>query len=399
LWQAHNGAISMEAALQMIKAPQAAVLGKASPVRPPMMRAATAAPSPKAFVKGAGPPPPPRGGGGPKLVPPRLVAPPARSKAAGVPGKSFADGGSAKAFAVLPTDGGLVLAPPDEVEGMLRSDWALFLELASYSLEGHGNATIAFGIEEVAEAIAQAAVAVLFVPTSCGEGGEDAVRGVAMCGGRGYVVGSLHAMYEDVDDWGAAAILHQPLQAHDEEKSSVIAPPQEKRQRLDDGPLDAATSQGAPESQDIVLPVPAVTEKDVRHELKKLGLPEALADKECIPRATATVTKDYLPVLGPAAVFTAFHDAFNKCKGIAHRKAILYVVHDLFLGKRTQKAMTVPGRREACVQQFLIKIGAAVKSFKSDERQAYVKVAQAWEKSRVLLPDELQRVKDAWDMD
>lgn len=48
-------------------------------------------------------------------------------------------------------------------------------------------------------------------PPLARHGGENAVRGVATCGGRGYIVGTAHELYDDVEDWGAAAILHNPL--------------------------------------------------------------------------------------------------------------------------------------------------------------------------------------------
>mmetsp|Transcript_92917 Transcript_92917/g.277285 ORF Transcript_92917/g.277285 Transcript_92917/m.277285 type:complete len:523 (-) Transcript_92917:156-1724(-) len=118
----------------------------------------------------------------------------------------------APAFAVLSSDRGPVLAPAEAVPGMLRADWAFFLELASYALHGISPGTVAFGVEEVSEAVAQAAVAVLFIPVGCGHGGESAVRRVAAAGGRGYIVGLAHELHDDVAAWGAAAVLRQPLQ-------------------------------------------------------------------------------------------------------------------------------------------------------------------------------------------
>lgn len=287
---------------------------------------------------------------------------------------------------------------------MLRADWALFLELQSYSLHGHMDGRIAFGIEEVAEAIKQAAVAVLFIPVSCGHGGESAVRGVAICGGRAYIVGSSHELYEDVDDWGAAAILHQPL-------ARIKPTPAEGLEHVpQDGPPPASPEMAPPEEEDQKMYMhkeedpkmepemqPAYN-KELRRELKTLGAAESLDDKSSIPRITEDVRERYLPQLGGRAVFTAFGDVFCRAKGVAHRKAMAYVIHELFMGKRGA-AMRPEERRLTCIEKFLLRIGKMIKSFGSDERQAYVKLLSAWQSARVLMPAELTQVKDAWDMD
>jgi len=117
---------------------------------------------------------------------------------------------------------------------MLRADWAFFLELTSYALHGLSPGSVAFGIEEVSEAVAQKAVAVLFVPVGCGHGGEGAVRRVAAAGGRGYIVGLAHELHEDVSAWGAAAVLRQPLKRRLTAEQESAAEPEQKRQRLDE---------------------------------------------------------------------------------------------------------------------------------------------------------------------
>lgn len=327
--------------------------------------------------------------------------------------------GATTAFAILPTSSGPVLAPSGSVDGMLRADWALFLELSTYALHRKMQGKIAFGIEEVAEAIKQAAVAVLFIPVSCGHGGESAVRGVAICGGRGYIVGSSHEIYEDVDDWGAAAILHQPLaRIKPQTAKELSGEPPEKRQRVGTGAAGMAGAVGkasalppvAPKGEfgadDVGLPnalldsqlFAPVQEKDLRRELKLLGKVESLQDKTAIPRATASVRERYLPQLGPSVVFASFTDMFSKAKGVAHRKAMAYVVHELFMAKKGS-AMRPEERRLTCIEKFLLKVGKIIKGFGSEERQAYVKIIAAWKAARVLMPLELAHVKDAWDMD
>lgn len=327
------------------------------------------------------------------------------------------------AFAILPTSSGPVLAPTGSVDGMLRADWALFLELAAYSLHGHMEGRLAFGIEEVAEAIKQAAVAVLFIPVSCGHGGESAVRGVAICGGRGYIVGSSHELYEDVDDWGAAAILHQPLaRIKPPPFDSTDEEPAAKKPRAEgtnnnnflvgavgnasaSAPLVKAPDEDFPNMDDATLGLTAKPEarerpleKDLRRELKVLGRAESLNDKSSIPRTTESVRERYLPQLGGSPVFTAFADVFCRAKGIAHRKAMAYVIHELFMAKRGA-AMRPEDRRLLCIEKFLLRIGKVVKGLPCEERQAYVKLLGAWQAARVLMPAELTQVKDAWDMD
>merc|ERR1719221_2603589 len=146
------------------------------------------------------------------------------------------------------------------------------------------------------------------------------------------------------------------------------------------------------------LEVPPVTDKDLRRELKILGKHEALEDRAAIPTLTASIRESYLPQLGGRSVFTAFGDIFTRAKGVAHRKALLYVVHELFMGKRGS-GMKPKGRRECCLEHFLLRIGSHVVAFKADERQAYQRALSAWKAARVMLPNELQQVKDAWDMD
>lgn len=332
----------------------------------------------------------------------------------------------ATAFAILPTENGPVLAPSNVVGGMMTADWTLFLELATYAMYGgHGPCRIAFGSEEVAEAIDQAAVAVLFVPVSCGHGGEAAVRGVAMSGGRGYIVGAAHELYDSVDDWGAAAVLHYPLLRRslgDHLEWMIDRPaqtPVASTPVLTQGPiatkvetpkiaLAAATAKSSPLAPPVGVggdtkvqlpdPVLKLTDKDLRHELKALGKVGPLADKTAIPRATNMIREQFLPQLGSDIVFISFANIFNRAKSVAHRKAILYVVHELFMGQKGV-AMKSEARRQSCLRHFLLRIGTTVKSFRTDERESYLKAAKLWQTHRVLLPLELSQLKDGWDMD
>jgi len=314
----------------------------------------------------------------------------------------------------LPTESGPVLAPPQSVNGMLQADWTLFLELVSYALAGHVLGRVALGIEEVAEAIDQGVVAVLFIPVSCGHCGERAVRDVVMLEGRGYIVGPSHELYEEIDDWGAAALLKTPLTRRP--LKDPAPQPVPKRPRFDSAAVLAAATpkaasmappagllappvglqaEGPPE---MAPPDVAISSKDLRHDLKALGRPESLQDRTAIPRTTESVRDQYLPGLGANAVYKTFADVFGRVKGVAHRKAIMYVFHELFMAKKGI-AMHPSERRMSGLEHFLLRVGPAIKGYKSDERQAYVKAMTIWSEARVLLPAELAQVKDAWDMD
>uniref|UniRef100_A0A7S2JW88 CID domain-containing protein n=1 Tax=Zooxanthella nutricula TaxID=1333877 RepID=A0A7S2JW88_9DINO len=228
-----------------------------------------------------------------------------------------------------------------------------------------------------------------------------------MCGGRGYIVGTAHELFEDVDDWGAAAILHSPLKVGDPPESGE---PPEKRPRTADVFLAAAVPKASAMMPPAQAPIELVelaaedqelrpgTDKELRRDLKVLGQVASLEDKGSIPRAVAALRERYLPLLGAHAVFEAFSDTFSRAKLVAHRKALLYAVHDLFMGKRGA-AMKPKGRRKDCVDRFLVRIGQFIRSFSSQQREAYVKVLLDWQSCKVLLPTELERVKDAWDMD
>lgn len=442
------------------------------------------------------------------------------------------------AFALMPSDSGPILASPEAMHRLLRADWALFLELTAYALHGLAQGRVAFGVEEVKEVESQARVAVLFVPVGCGKGGEAAVRRVVAAGGRGYVVGAPHELHDDVADWGAAAILNEPmgwcpeprlrisegfhgraqlgqpvgdgrwvpptgeppppiktqfppapqtllgvvgqkLPSQDREPCQVpvtavpsqstaqthsTAPthatsessldplriaqmaiarhhekvgnaycstshvtsgtretqaPQESRHPEVKSPAVAERSQvgGPSASESATLPptsevadVPAAKHpwyeqalaartaerlKELKRLLVELGTADSLKDKKSIPTMAASVRSEYLPSLGAADTFTAFHTEFSSSSGVAHRKAILYVAHEL-LTKKSGTALATEDRRRWCLQNFLLQIGSIVQSFPDTERSVYFRLPDAWDKAKALTPHEIEEVRVAW---
>lgn len=313
--------------------------------------------------------------------PVRALAPP--------PPPPKAAASKASAFAVLASEQGPILASPEVVPDILNADWGLFLELATYLRQGFsmGSASIAYGVEEVAEAVVQAAVAVLFVPVECGHGGEGAVRSVAGLGGRGYIVGLSHELHDDIAAWGAAAILYHPLE---ELRAALETPAEEpslKRQKPGD---DGAPEAAVPER-------PVNPERELRRAVKTLGSLESLQDKTAIPRMAESLREPYLEMLGAPTIFSILADAFLAAKGVAHRKAMVYTVHELLTRKRA--VMSAEDRRPSCLQHFLMRIGSLIRGFQSDERVPYCKLVVVWQKAKVFSPIEFGQLKDAWDMD
>jgi len=138
--------------------------------------------------------------------------------------------------------------------------------------------------------------------------------------------------------------------------------------------------------------------RDLLRALKGLGKRETLTDKKSVPRLAHSVKESFFDELGADAVFKAFAQMFTTAKGVGHRKAILYVVHDL-LTRKGGEAMALDGRRPSCFRGFLVKIGPRLRSFPADERQQYCKLLDAWKKTQIFPPSEMSELKDAWDMD
>eukprot|EP00811_Abedinium_folium_P014958 NODE_2393_length_2221_cov_4.724451.p1 GENE.NODE_2393_length_2221_cov_4.724451~~NODE_2393_length_2221_cov_4.724451.p1 ORF type:complete len:508 (-),score=98.72 NODE_2393_length_2221_cov_4.724451:270-1793(-) len=378
------------------------------------------------------------------------------------------------AFAVLPSDRGPVLAPAEIAVAMLRADWALFLELAAYATSDLGAGRVAHGIEEVTEAEAQGVIAVLFVPVACGHGGEAAVSRVAAAGDRGYIVGTRHELFEDINQWGAVALLHRPLQRKLREDDA----PSAKRQRCEandstkaagsavsqrnaEGELGEAALQLQKEtdaadisfatvshvmaeaesvaaagdagaagksdngrggsfdigdfiaSQRPAAPVgsraltPEVSERTLRNALKALGSAESLIDKGAIPRVARSLRDQHFLALGATRAFELFVEVFNTARGVAHRKAIVYVAHELLAARRgsndgsdaassTWRTMRAGGRRASCLKSLLLPIGPTVRSFSEDERESYCRLLGKWEKLEALPDAGLKELEKAW---
>mmetsp|Transcript_91980 Transcript_91980/g.177220 ORF Transcript_91980/g.177220 Transcript_91980/m.177220 type:complete len:510 (-) Transcript_91980:60-1589(-) len=472
---------------------------QARPLPTPLHRAVTPVVSQPAFALS----PPPRRPGLPGLpglpLPTPVTFRPPKAKAFVQEAAKAAPPSSTKApaFAVLNSERGPVLAPSEAVPGMLKADWTLFLELSAYALSSLPACNVAFGIEEVAEAVAQVAVAVLFVPVGCGHGGEGAVRRVAAAGGRGYIVGLGHELHEDVAAWGAAAILRQPLRkrldisvagqvaavsASMEETEADGSPSKRQRQLENDlGERREAISVAVPKSKVFFKPPsgegngqgdfnkegenssdnawwdepawdgveepepeaamavatakasmamkqeasmaikheamnegestgagqeetpqaqgkPVDDERELRRAIKALGKLEALRNKESIPNLADAMVDKYLGVLGPGVVYGVLTQAFLSAHGVAHRKAMVYVTHELFMRKRG-RLMKVDDRRAACFRGFFLQVGKRIRGFRADERQAYVRLVHSWETNRVFVDEELKELKKAWDID
>lgn len=337
-----------------------------------------------------------------------------------MPPRQVAGQKRASAFALIPSKDGPRLAPAQDVLAMLRKDWALFLELAAYALHDYPE-QVAFGPEEVSEACAQEAVAVLFVTAACGSAGEVAVKRVASSGGRGYIVGQTNPLYEDLHQWGTAAVLSARLSELRVTEEEVQA---KRRKREEEAAVayGAATAKApptAPPTKPAVeaglatevpaadpapglsmagdIPQPKDDEQGLQLMLRSLGKVATLNDTKAIPSFAAAMKERFIQSLGPLSVFTAFAAAFLGAKLVAHRKAIVYVVHEVFMSCRKEK--TFEEWRPTCLREFLLKIGKMVRGFKADERQSYCRVALEWKKRKCFPPEEFEQLKDSWDLD
>merc|ERR1712187_402582 len=111
-----------------------------------------------------------------------------------------------------------------------------------------------------------------------------------------------------------------------------------------------------------------------------MGAAEALRDKRAIPSLARATRDKFLPMLGEAT-FSCFADAFEGTKGVAHRKSIVYVVHELFIRHST----VIGGAHKiSCLQNFLVRIGQVVRVLPEAERAVYLRLPGEWLKKSVL---------------
>merc|ERR1712008_312413 len=127
---------------------------------------------------------------------------------------------------------------------------------------------------------------------------------------------------------------------------------------------------------------PVDHERELRRAIKALGRLEALRNRESIPNLADAMMDKYFGVLGPGVVYSVLTQAFLAAKGVAHRKAMVYVTHELFMRKRG-RLMKVDDRGTVCFRGFF-----------ADERQAYVKLVHSWATNRVFVDEELKALKD-----
>ena len=95
-------------------------------------------------------------------------------------------------------------------------------------------------------------------------------------------------------------------------------------------------------------------------------------------------------------MFATFAEAFNAAKGVGHRKAIVYTIHELFTINSAPMAME---DRRRCLQKFLVPIGDRVRKFTVEERKSYCKLTEIWKKLEIFLASDWDRLKIAWDVD
>merc|ERR1712107_608337 len=163
------------------------------------------------------------------------------------------------------------------------------------------------------------------------------------------------------------------------------------------GPPPLITSGGVPFGlQEETRPPPVVynsfTMRDLRKALRGLGTPEHLKNKKVIPHFARCFRDGFLPELGSGPdgalhAFKPFLEIFELAKSSAHRKALLYAVHELFNlvrnrcrsksdGAEWKKKRTIWSK--CCVEGFLIGIGKKVSSMSLEERKSYIGIVGKW---------------------
>eukprot|EP00931_Biecheleriopsis_adriatica_P075807 TRINITY_DN49594_c0_g1_i1.p1 TRINITY_DN49594_c0_g1~~TRINITY_DN49594_c0_g1_i1.p1 ORF type:complete len:352 (+),score=63.98 TRINITY_DN49594_c0_g1_i1:80-1135(+) len=274
------------------------------------------------------------------------------------------------AFALMKDASGQVQVQTDEsVQEAMEQDWKWFVQLAA--LASHDGTQFAVGDDAVNLGLKRGNVAVLFVSSSGGQEGERAARTAAQQGGRSYLVGKSNAIYTQLSKYGIVAVLRTARRYASGSSADDVQQEQE-----------AAVS----------------PQREFRRALKYLGTLDGLNDTQAIPNMADQVEQKWLPVLGAQQVFGLLSQAFLNVTGVGHRKAIVYIVHEL-LCKRKGQSLDRDDGRETCFKSFLKPIGIEIRAFTSAERAVYCKIVQHWAKRKVLTQREMLEVRDAWDID
>ena len=84
----------------------------------------------------------------------------------------------------------------------------------------------------------------------------------------------------------------------------------------------------------------------------------------------------------------------TKVVAVAHRKALLYVVHEVL---KSKDVMGVEDRMPGCVR-FLLMVGAIVSGFSEEEKRSYTRILSVWEKTQVFDHGVIARIKESWGM-
>lgn len=333
--------------------------------------------------------------------------PPAKRQAVPEPATGPRSGGRASAFALVgQADGSVSSFRNEDVTESLERDWSLFKRLASAKEETASGlmSSVVMGAAAVRNANAQGSISIVFVPHSAGEEGEAIAKEVSNYNcSKSYIVGMTHDLYKEINDWGTVGVLRPFGLAPFEPSSSS------KRPRTDPGPqggsldvaevLNAAKPKAGPPGRPCSFePKPEDHEKDLRRAVKELGSSKSLEDKQSVPKLASEIRDRFLKQIAPEKVFKALAQVFQLAKGIAHRKAIVYVAHELLTRQKGQ-ALAEEDRRPSLLRHLLLPIGKFVRSFKAEERTSYCRLVEDWTRRKALPPGDLSLLKDAWDVD
>mmetsp|Transcript_75902 Transcript_75902/g.134330 ORF Transcript_75902/g.134330 Transcript_75902/m.134330 type:complete len:719 (+) Transcript_75902:53-2209(+) len=149
--------------------------------------------------------------------------------------------------------------------------------------------------------------------------------------------------------------------------------------------------------------------RELKSELKQLGTQESLQDKHAIPKFARQVCDKYLEQMGEKDTFQVFADVFHKVKFAGHRKALVFVAHDLLTNKRRFRSASHPSTdypsmdREKVVKfvvsltnDFLMGISDAISKMPPEEHAIYEKILDLWTSKEALTSSDLATLRSRW---
>lgn len=140
--------------------------------------------------------------------------------------------------------------------------------------------------------------------------------------------------------------------------------------------------------------------RELKKSLKHLGTKEALEEKRSIPKFAKVVNERYFKELGAKQTFEVFAAVFRKVRFAAHRKVLIFVVHDLLTNKRRFNGeadlLAVLEYKSCLVGDFLLGISGTVSKLPPQEHTTYERILELWKNPEAFSKKDLELVGQAW---